>query len=311
MRRTRLILVTTLVLSGLVPALITQAARPQQAGELDELWFGTFVSPPLVDWFNQMARVDDLASVKAGGVEMLGQITAGQKQVVFASVAEAEQLVPTLADQIDIIGYDLEHWPATPDEEQADPVAAAQRMRELAQRYDLEVTLGPDRRFAVDYGAEMAPYADRFILQLQRLQDDTEKTLDFAQPLIQELRQANTDLQISVVFRPDANNVEQLLALVNLLKEDIDGVSILSTPAAVESVQAFVNGLRSAEASASTVPTVAATPTTPPTPLASPTPAPLPTPTPLPTQCTWPTGIVLTGSGLTAILMRRRRRAGT
>ena len=213
---------------------------------------------------------------------MLGQITAGQKQVVFASVAEAEQLVPTLADQIDIIGYDLEHWPATPDEEQADPVAAAQRMRELAQRYDLEVTLGPDRRFAVDYGAEMAPYADRFILQLQRLQDDTDKTLDFAQPLIQELRQANTDLQISVVFRPDANNVEQLLALVNLLKEDIDGVSILSTPAAVESVQAFVNGLRSAEASASTVPTVAATPTTPPTPLASPPPAPQPPPTPQP-----------------------------
>jgi len=242
MRKTYMVITAIILLAAACQPRPTPPAR-----KLDHLSVGTIMNPALVDWFNEMARENDIASVKAGGADLLGRITAGKRQVVFTSVAEAEQLVPTLADQMDIIGYDLEHWPLTPAEEQADPVAAVKRLRELADRYGLELAIGPDRRFAMEYGAEMAPYADRFILQLQRLQGNPDTLLDFTQPLIQELRQANPDLKINVVLRPDENNVEQLLDLVALIKDDIDGISILGNAQSAESVKAFVKGLREIE----------------------------------------------------------------
>jgi len=208
---------------------------------------GVLVNPALVDWFNSVAREGDIGSVKARGVDLLGQITAGRRQVVFASGADAEQVMPDLAGQVEIIGYDLEHWAATPDEEQADPVGAVQGMRKLADEYGLELSLGPDRRFATQYGAEMAPYVDRFVIQLQGAQDDPQKAIDYALPLIQELRQANGDLRISIVLRPDEDNVKQLLHLMDLLRGQIDGVSVLSTSGTAEPVKVFVGELRSAE----------------------------------------------------------------
>jgi len=185
--RVKVILVAALFLLGGMPTLTAQTVRAQPPGVLP---FGTLMSPDLVDWFNQVAGPEDIATVKqvagpediatvkAGEVDLLPRITAGKRQVVVASVAEAEQLVPTIADQCEIIGYDLEHWPQTPDDEQADPVGAVQRLQELADKYGLEVALGPDRRFSESHGVQMAPYADRYIIQLQRAQDDPEVMLD-------------------------------------------------------------------------------------------------------------------------------------
>ena len=99
------ILATGLLIAGLVLTSVAQAAPAQQAGTLDGMSFGVYLSPPLVDWYNQVARPEDLGSIKVAGVDLLGKITAGRRQIVFASAAEAEQMVPRLADQFEIIGY--------------------------------------------------------------------------------------------------------------------------------------------------------------------------------------------------------------
>lgn len=310
MRRTRLILVTTLVLSGLVAPLIAQAARPQPVHGLDELWFSIRITPTMVDWFNQVARPDDVVAANFREIALLDQVTAGRKVVFFASAAEAESAMPSLVGRVDVIGYDLEHWPATPADEQADPVATVQRLRELTQQYGLALALGPDRRFVRDYGVEMAPYVDQFALQVQRLQGNPNALLDFTQPLIKDLRQANPDLIINVQLRTEGS-VDQLIALVDSLKEDIDGVSILYNPETEDVAKEFVGRLRSGEAGTAVAPTVAAPAVTPVEVTSTPTAEPLPTPTLLPTECTCPTGIVLTGSGLTALLLlHRRKRSG-
>ncbi len=263
---------------GAGPVGLTQARSPLTR-ELGELWFGMRVNEAMVDWFNQTARADDVAAVTAQEVALLERITAGRKQVLFTSVAEAEQLVPTLADQMDIIGYDLEHWPQTPADEQADPLAAVQRLQALARQYDLSLALGPDRRFAVDYGAAMAPYADKFSLQLQRLQADPDALLAFAQPLIQELRQANPDLEINIQLRTEGS-LDQLLAIIAALQNDINGVSIIYSPESVTVAQELVSRLRS------TTPGVAASATSTPTPatpgVATATPTSFVQPSPLP-----------------------------
>jgi hypothetical protein len=309
-----------LIVAALAWLLTARAAQTRPAGGVDELWFAIRVGPSLVEWFNETARPDDIAIVSAEALDLLDQITVGRKQLMFSSVAAAEAIVPTWADKVDIIGYDLEQWPTTPAEEQADPVAAVQRLHRLAQTYGLTPALRTDRRFAAGYSAELAPYIDVFTLQVQRLQGDPATLRDFTVPLIQTLRQAKPDLDISVQLRSEGS-VDQLVALTHslqALQDGIDGVSILYSPyspATVELAQAFVSQLRSDKLDISVLPTSAEgqtlatlAPTTGAEATPAATAAPLPTATSPPTQCTWPTGLVLTGSGLVAARARRRRK---
>ena len=291
-----------------------RAGQTRSARELRDLWFAIRINSSLVDWFNEVARPDDIAIATADDMDLLDRITAGRKQVVFASVAEAEALVPAWAGRVDILGYDLERWPTTPAEEQADPVAAVQRLRRLARAHGLALALRPDRRVAADYGAELAPCADLFTLQVQRLQDDPAALRDFALPLLRTLRQASPDLNIGVQLRSGVS-VDQLVALTYSLQDGIDGVSILYGPEMVEAAQVFVDYLRSAKLDASML-TPSAEAETPQTLVptadaqAEPTvtAAPLPLTTAPPMQCTWPTGLVLTGGGLFALGTHRRRK---
>jgi hypothetical protein len=282
MKKTGLLFVLLLFLSSLVWPSAIRAALDRPDCELSDLWFGLRINPGLVDWFNQVARPDDVAAVTAQQVEWLDQVTAGRKQVLFASVAEAEAMVPSLAGKIDIIGYDLEHWPATPAEEQADPVAAVQRLQTLARQYDLIVMLGPDRRFALTHGAEMAPYADRFSLQLQRMQNDPDALRAFALPLIHDLRQANPALEISAQFRTEGS-MEQLRALVASLQDEIDGVSIIYNSQTVASAQELVRLLRTSESGTPPSPTSTETVTPSPSPSSTPEIGPAPETTMPPT----------------------------
>jgi hypothetical protein len=105
----------------------------QHADAVHHLWLDISLGAPLVDRFNRLAQPEDIARVEhAEEIDLLDQVTVGRKLVVFKSVAEAERLVPGLADRIDIIGYNLEHGPITPADEQAGPVGSVQRMHNLA-----------------------------------------------------------------------------------------------------------------------------------------------------------------------------------
>ena len=271
MRKIGLVLIAVLLLSAAIaPRQIEAESRPA-VGQLGDLVFGLRITPGLVDWFNQNARPNDVAAITPQETAILDRITAGKKQVLFASAAVAEQIVPTLAGKIDIISYDLEHWPQTPQDEQADPVAAIKRMRALADQYSLQLTVGPDRQFEQQYGTQLAPYVDQFGLQVQRLQTDPQAVQSFAVPLIQQLRQANAKLKIVAQVRTEGG-VDALLPLVDSIKGDIDGIGILYTPQTVPVVKDFVARLRSGQP----VPTLAPTssrPTPTPTILGAPTPA--------------------------------------
>ena len=52
------------------------------------------------------------------------------RQTAAHALQAAERLLPEIADQIDIIGYNLEHDPTYPADEQSDPVQSAKRMRD-------------------------------------------------------------------------------------------------------------------------------------------------------------------------------------
>jgi hypothetical protein len=162
---------------------------------------------------------------------------------VFKSAALAEQLIPRLAGYVDRMGYNLEHGPTNPLAEQQDPVAAAQRMRALADRYGLRLAIGPDQNFVVSHGVLMAPYADQFVLQVQRVQEQQQLVHAYVISTSAALREVNPALEIVVQVRTDGD-LEALVELLDSLRPHIDGVAILTTPQTTEFATALWGQLR-------------------------------------------------------------------
>ena len=239
-----------------VPQGVAQVQTPPPQKALADLWIDLSMGEPLVDWFNATARPDDIARAEHPSlITVMDEISAGQRLVVFKSAADAREAMPVLADRMDILGYNLEHGPANPAEEQADPIAGVKVMQELAHQYGLKLAMGPDRDFALEYGAALAPYVDMFVLQVQRVQTDPETVRAFVVPLVEELRKANPEIQISVQVRTEGD-VEQIADLLESLLGSIDGVSILTSPETVDIAKDLVGELRSR-----TVPPALPTPT--------------------------------------------------
>ena len=228
--------VVTLIFPGTISA--------EEKEDLSELWIDLSLGPPLVQLFNERARAKDVARVEhISQLELLKDVDAGKKLVVFKSAEDAMRLLPHIHDEIDIIGYNLEHGPTNPVNEQENPVEYIQRLREVADEYNLEVALGPDHNFALSHAAVMAPYADYLILQIQKVQTEPDTVYDFVLPVLKGVRVANPDIQTSVQIRTEGD-VDDLLAMLEPLQDEIDGISILTSGETVEITEELMGELR-------------------------------------------------------------------
>lgn len=228
----------------LIPAGAIYSAESQQDSSLEDLWIDMRIGPPLIPLFNQAARSEDIARVEhPSQFEQLAAIESGRKMVIFQSVSEAEELLPDMAADIDIVGYNLEHGQTTPEGEKADPVGSIRQMRELVDAYGLDLAYGPDHDFALSHGVQMAPFVDIFVLQIQRRQTNPANVEAFVVPLVPRLREANPDLEVSVQVRTQGD-VEAIVTLLDSLQEHLDGISILTSPDTVEVAWDLVAALR-------------------------------------------------------------------
>ena len=244
-------LLVGILLLLLIPSSATRAAPAQQVDSVSGLWLDISLGPPLIPWFNEIARPNDIARIEnVSQLDLLNSITAGRKLVVFKSVRDAEQFMPELAGVVDIIGYNLEQGPVNLEAEQQDPVGSAKRMRQLADRYGLQLAFGPDRTFALSDGVAIAPFVDIFVLQVQRVQTQPATVHSFVDPLITQLRAANPDLEISVQIRTEGD-INQLSDLVADLKGALNGVSVLTSPETIDIAMALVAELQSRDGSGS------------------------------------------------------------
>lgn len=225
-----------------------QAVVAAPSGALADRWFDMGLNAQLVDWFNDHARPTDIARVDHYRLaNLLDDVTVGQKLVVFKSVSEIETLMPTLGSKLDIIGYNLEHGPANRPDEINDPMGSVQKARQLADRYGKRLAFGPDHQFAVNNGVAMAPYVDLFVLQVQRVQTDPQTVRDFVLPLARSLRKANPKIEISVQVRTEGD-VTALVNMLNSMKDELDGISILTSPETVSVAQKLGAALRDTKA---------------------------------------------------------------
>lgn len=219
-------------------------AAALQNQSLEDLWIDLRIGPPLISLFNQAAQGNDIARVDHySQLGQLAQIENGRKLVIFKSIEEAEEVLPDIAADFDIIGYNLEQGQVTPAQELNDPVTSVMAMRELADQYGLELAFGPDHNLALSHGVQIAPYVDIFVLQIQRQQTNRAVVKDFVEPIIPELRAANPDLQVSVQVRTEGS-VPEILDLLEELEPQLDGISILTSPDTVDVAEELVYSLR-------------------------------------------------------------------
>ena len=240
------VVILTLFLAACAP--VTKAQTFDNGTDSDsslaQLWIDLSIGPELVEWYNQTARPNDIARADhVSLIDVLDQISVGRRLVVFKNISDAEQLMPHIADRLDIIGYNLEHGPSNRPEEQRDPVGSVQRMRALADAYDKELALGPDRTFALEAGPAMAPFVDIFVLQVQRAQTEPQVVQEFVLPMVRELRQANPELEISVQVRTEGD-MAVVANLLGTLEEYLDGVSILTSQDTYEVAEDLVSEMR-------------------------------------------------------------------
>lgn len=243
-----------LVIVVLAPVLLAKGtstthalvAGTRHSHSLADLWIDLRIGPPLIPLFEEVAREDDMARVDHySQIGQLDTISAGKKLVIFKSIAEAQEALPTIASKIDVIGYNLEHGPGTPPDEQSNPVASVATMQALADTFGLQLAFGPDHDFALSHGVAVAPFVDIFVLQIQRQQTNPPVVEEFILPIVPQLRNANPNLQISVQVRTegDVSAVVELLETLHA-KVVLDGVSILTSPDTVDEAYELVYALR-------------------------------------------------------------------
>jgi hypothetical protein len=198
----------------------------------------------VADYFNQIARPDDIALLLSARLFMLPSINAGRVRVGFASWAEAEQQLDGLIDQIDFVTYNPEHWAQTPEEERSNLVATVERAAEFAHSRNMQLMVSPDRRFARESLGEIAKHADLIGLQGQRLQDDPAVFEAWARELIQIARASNPDVLIFVQVGATQGTASEMMAAIRTIEGDIDGISIWSAPSTLPILVEFVSLLR-------------------------------------------------------------------
>lgn len=267
-------------------------------------WFAMRIESDSADWFNQVARADDIAIGSADALDVLEGITAGRTLVMVASLEEAEATAPGLEGRVDLIGYALERWPTTPAEEQAQPLTTVQQLYELASEHGLSLAVWVDRPMAAEYGPQLTSYVDLFVFEGQRLQADPSIARDTLLPLIDPVRQSRSKPAIGLQVRCNEGCMCPV-ALLESFGNALDGVVILYDPSTRQTAQDFAEAIQSGAMDSLSQPTppaeaspdvaidrMPASPTS--------TAEPLPVSGLPPIQCTWPAGLVVTGGALMA-----------
>lgn len=163
-------------------------------------------SPEMAAWFQQHAGPADIARVDhPNDIGLISGLTVGRKMAIFKSASQIAQFLSANAGAIDIIGYNLEPGQQHDPAELADPVAAARHVRAIADQYGKAVAIGLTHDLTLQYGAAMAPYADIWVLQIQRAQNDPAMAGEFVSQMLPALQRANPAIQVYVQIRTDSS----------------------------------------------------------------------------------------------------------
>jgi len=232
-----------IALLALLPNVVTgQSRRVVEMG---------ITAPEMAQYFQANAGASDIARVDhPNDIGLISGITVGRKMAIFKSAAQIQQFLASNPDSLDIVGYNLEAGQTHDAAELANPVAAAKNVRAIANQHGKQVAIGLTRDLTLRYGAAMAPYADIWVLQIQKAQNDPALAAGFVNQMVPALKAANQAIEIFVQIRTDSSPAA-LASLVNGLSGV--HVSILTQRSDVREAVAVASVFFGGKAQAQTV----------------------------------------------------------
>lgn len=194
------------VLVALLPSTVNAQTRIIEMG---------ITAPEMAQYFQQHAGAQDIARVDhPNDIGLISGISVGKKMVIFKSASQIQQFMTSNASALDIIGYNLEPGQTHDTAELANPVAAAKAVQAIARQYGKAVAVGLTHDLTLQYGAAMAPYADIWVLQIQKAQNDPRMAGEFVSQMVPALQRANPNIVVFVQIRTDSSPAA-LAKLVN------------------------------------------------------------------------------------------------
>jgi hypothetical protein len=121
----------------------------------------------------------------------------------------------------------------SPDSDNNDVVGAMKRAAQAAHQQGLEFLAAPSKGYTTQYGPQIAPFSDYYHIQAQSLQEKGVKAYsDYVHAIVPKLKQANSDLHITVQVstkRPAAPGLtllETMKQCVDSVMDVVDGASV-------------------------------------------------------------------------------------
>jgi hypothetical protein len=135
----------------------------------------------------------------------------------------------------------------SPDSDNNDVIGAMKKAAQAAHDEGLKFRAIPSRSYTTDYGPQIAPYADYYHIQAQSLQDEGIKAYsDYVHATISKLKQANSNLKISVQVSTEQGNAPGLSLLETMEKcvesvmDVADGATIWYGNPDLDTLKSFV-----------------------------------------------------------------------
>ncbi|MEW5842341.1 MAG: T9SS type A sorting domain-containing protein [Bacteroidota bacterium] len=196
----------------------------------DSIPIGFSINVQTVDYANQVLRETDRAGIPQQWKFLAAKIKKAQTQIACTSYGDILLWVDTMFTNIKGIGYDFEHWPATPDSEKSNPVLFSKKMSDFAHSRKIDYTLAPDFRFANSDGPSMSEFADAFVIQAQKLQQNIKTFSDSIKILVGKIRNSNKAVkiwvQIGAQVKGQPRSVNEMLSAADTIRKYADGISV-------------------------------------------------------------------------------------
>jgi hypothetical protein len=133
---------------------------------------------------------------------------------------------------VDVVAYDIEHWPRTPPEEKNDPVASIKEGASIVHAHGYRYGITPDARYLLEnYKTIDWEEIDFVALQFQKFSTNKEQFINYTRDVSRYIKTVNpaTEIFVQVSFRyTDANQMIQIME--DVPSRWIDGILIVYLP---------------------------------------------------------------------------------
>lgn len=170
------------------------------------------------------------------------------RMLIVASMEGAEQKIEELKRsgiETSYLGYDLEGWSKTSEDEKQDLVEAVKKASQVAHSKGLKLVIGPSRYFNEKYGKELAKYTDIYMPQAKAYEAryGVSEYAKVVGTLLTDIKASNPEVELWLDISPEPKQTsktpEEMHEYYKSVEKHIDGVWVTQNQADIESISKF------------------------------------------------------------------------